>query len=193
MITGRYALAGWVAIAQAVLFFPAIGLALFFDGASGRSQGGLLLAALLHVLAMAAGVYVLLAFRSLLHELEDFRTTDLLITLFIWINVASAGLGILGLALQSPSLPPAWAVACAVLAGVLLAGHGVVSIVFGRRLLSMKDDLGGLLKPFAYTTVASGTLVLTVVGAPIGLALALAAIVMQGMILLRANEDLQYV
>jgi hypothetical protein len=51
----------------------------------------------------------------------------------------------------------------------------------------------GLLKPFAYTLVASGTLTLAVVGAPIGLALALAAIVMQGMILLRASEEVQYV
>jgi membrane-bound metal-dependent hydrolase YbcI (DUF457 family) len=116
MTPGRYALAGWLAIAQAVLFFPTIALALFFDRISRRFPGS-----------------------------------------------------------------------------ALLAAHGIVSIVFGRRLLSMKDDLSGLLRPFAHTTVASGALTLTVVGAPVGLALALAAIVMQGMILLRANEDLQYV
>jgi len=193
MTPGRYALAGWLAIAQAVLFFPTIALALFFEWISRRFPGSVLLAALLQVLGVAAGVYVLLAFRSLLHEVEDFRAADLLITLLIWISLASAGLGLLGLLSQSNGLPAAWTVAPVVLTGGLLAAHGIVSIVFGRRLLSMKDDLSGLLKPFAHTTVASGALTLTVVGAPIGLALALAAIVMQGMILLRANEDVQFV
>ena len=46
MTPGRYALAGWLAIAQAVLFFPTIALALFFDWISRRFPGSALLAAL---------------------------------------------------------------------------------------------------------------------------------------------------
>ena len=61
------------------------------------------------------------------------------------------------------------------------------------KLLKLKDDLFGLLKPYAYTTLAAAICGATIILMPIGLIIQLAALVIQGMIFLRAKEQVEFV
>ena len=60
-------------------------------------------------------------------------------------------------------------------------------------LFQVSDDLFGLLKPFAYTTIASGICGVTVILMPIGMLIGLAALIIEGMIFLRAKEQVEFV
>jgi hypothetical protein len=74
-----------------------------------------------------------------------------------------------------------------VLCGVVT---GILSIVFAVKLLRLQDDLFGLLKPYAYATMASAVCLATVILAPVGMLVDAAATVMLGVIFLRAARGL---
>ena len=57
----------------------------------------------------------------------------------------------------------------------------------------MSAELLGLLKPFAYTTIASGICGVTVILMPIGMLVGIAALIIEGMIFLRAKEEVEFV
>ena len=71
----------------------------------------------------------------------------------------------------------------------LFVPFSIITVVFGVVLLKLKNDLFGLLNPYAFTTIASGVCGATVILAPIGLLAAIAALVMLGMIFLRAKRE----
>ncbi len=70
---------------------------------------------------------------------------------------------------------------------------GIINIVFGIRLLQLKDDLFGQLKPFAYATIGSGVGIVSILLMPFGLLAAVTAYIIQGIIFLRAAEDVEFV
>jgi hypothetical protein len=69
----------------------------------------------------------------------------------------------------------------------------VVGIVFAVRLLRLRDDLGGLLRPFAYTTIAACICYVTILLAPIGGLVDAGATVILGLIFLRLAKGLPQV
>jgi hypothetical protein len=70
-----------------------------------------------------------------------------------------------------------------VMLGIPLA---VLSIIFGVKLLRLQDDLFGLLRPFAYVTIAAGVCFVTILLAPLGLVVDAVSNVILGVIFLRA-------
>ncbi|MCP4583375.1 MAG: hypothetical protein GY839_17340, partial [candidate division Zixibacteria bacterium] len=63
MYSNRYALAGWLAIASALLFFPELGAAFFLDRLSRYIPEIQILTVLLKAAGLAIGVYILYIFR----------------------------------------------------------------------------------------------------------------------------------
>lgn len=182
----RYALAGWLSIASAVLLVPEIGLSVLLKFLASGLEA---LIAPLHVVNLAIGIFVLYMFRSLLNERYNFHGVDIPIMILICTNIVFFILGLFDLFSGIIMGAAALALGISVLTMVLFVLFSIVNIVFGVMLLKLKNDLFGLLKPFAYMTIASGVLGATVILAPLGLIAAVAALVILGMIFLRAKEE----
>jgi hypothetical protein len=130
------------------------------------------------------GVFVLLTFRVFLNEQHDFHKADRIILILVACNAASFAIGILGL-LSSLER----AMAAAALAALLI--YNVVNLLLAARLLALKQDPFGLLRPFVYLTGSASVLALTVLLLPLGLLASMGALIVMGMILLRAREDVE--
>jgi hypothetical protein len=76
-----------------------------------------------------------------------------------------------------------------VLTVAALIGFGILSIMFGTRLLRLSGDLYGLLKPFCYVTIGSGICLVTVFLLPVAILTGAVADVILGVIFFRAAEQ----
>ena len=187
--TGRtkYSLAGWLAIASTALIVPQIGLSVFLEFIGSQYK---IILVPIRVANLAIGIYILYMFRSLLNERYDFHRTDTMITVLIWTNVVFFLLGVAELYFELVGTTLELGPAVLVLA--LLIPFGIVTIAFGVMLLKLQADLFGFLKPYAYSTIVSGVCGATIILMPIGLLAAIAALAIQGMIFLRAKDDVEY-
>jgi hypothetical protein len=186
----RYALAGWLAIAQSVLLVPEIGVAVLADTLLGTSPFVRIALAPIHVVSMIVGIYVLYMFRDLLGRRFGFHRTDSLLLVLIGANVVFIVLGVIGLVLGL--LFGAIEGLFDLLSLVLFVPYNILVIALGIRLLSLEDDLFGLLKPFVFMTITSGVLAATVLLAPLGLLAHVAALIILGMVFLRAKGELEF-
>jgi hypothetical protein len=182
----QYTLAGWLAIISAVLLVPEIGLAVLL----GFISSGLdIFIVPIHIANLVIGIYILYMFRRLLNRQFDFHTTDILITVLIVVNIVFFVIGLVELSVSAIGLDLDVERGLSLITMILFIPFSLLTIAFGVMLLKLKDDLFGLLKPYAYTTIGSGVCGATVILAPIGLLAAVAALVMLGMIFLRAKRE----
>ncbi|MFC1475445.1 hypothetical protein ACFLQW_00400 [Candidatus Zixiibacteriota bacterium] len=181
----HYAVAGWLAIAQAVLVLPQIALAVFVEILSESFPVANVFLVMMKITGLAVGVYVLYMFKHLLNDRYGFHKTDILILILIGANAFFFTLGIIGLI---PSLEIAVGIATI----VLLVPFSVLEIIFGVLLLKLEDNLFGLKRPFAYLTIAGGVCGVTVILMPFYFLAGLVSLVIQGMIFLRAKEDMEF-
>ncbi len=185
----QYNLAGRLAIAAAVLSLPLLVLGFMIQPHWPRLALPLLI---MYVPATAFqtafAVFALYWFRRLLNNRFGFHDTDALIVTIIIGAVVLAATGLaakIGLLLVPKSALVA--VGLLVLVPLILVALplAVVSIIFAIKLLRLQDDLGGMLKPFAYTTIAAGACFVTIILAPFGLLLDALSNVFLGLIFLR--------
>jgi hypothetical protein len=186
----RYALAGWLAIAQAVLLFPEIGVAVVADYLLGTSPFIKVAVAPIHIASMLVGIYVLYMFRDLLGRRFEFHRTDNVLVTLIGANVVFIVLGILGLVLGL--LAGAAEDLFDVLTLVLFVPYNIIVVVFGIMLLKLEDDLFGLLKPLVFMTITSGVLGATIILSPLGLLAHIASLIILGMVFLRAKGEIEF-
>jgi hypothetical protein len=66
---------------------------------------------------------------------------------------------------------------------------GILSIMFGTRLLRLSGNLYGLLKPFCYVTIGSGICLVTIFLLPVAITAGAIADVILGVIFFRAAEQ----
>mgnify|MGYP006870737291 CR=1 FL=1 len=66
---------------------------------------------------------------------------------------------------------------------------GILSVIFGIKLLEMQDNLNGLLKPYAILNIVAGVCFATFILAPLGLLIGAAGDVVMGLILLRKGPS----
>lgn len=180
----RYTAAGWLAILQAVMLLPEMGLSVYLDLLSRTHSFLKVVLAVMHIINLPLGVFVLLTLRKLLNERHSFHRVDGMILALVGCNLASMSIGLVGL---SASFEMVMAVA----ALVVLLIYSVINLGFAARILKLKDDLFGLLRPFAYLTIAASVLALTVILAPLGLLASTGALIVMGMIFLRAREEME--
>jgi hypothetical protein len=197
----RYSLAGWLAIAQAVVF-PAAIVASIAQGALGAAINSRFVASalgpsdILFVTFTGMVIYTLYMLRHLLNERYGFHEIDTLITIAIWWNVIFqvtmlALQGVQMVAWQIPEVASG-IVFLLFLSSSMLIG-GIVDIVIGIKLLKAKDRLSDLLTVFACITLVSGFSQATVILTPLSMILLPVWCVTLAMIFLRSKEEVQFV
>jgi hypothetical protein len=190
MNNNKYKTAGWLSIANAVLTVPTIALGFLLEYVARSSPVVNILQILLSILFCALGVYILYVFKDLLNTRYQFHIADNLILTLIWINIIFTITG-----LPKYLIPDVGVVKLTldIIGVVLFYLMGIITVIFGIRLLKIKDDLFGLLKPFAYMNIVSGVFIMSILLLPFGLLAAVTAYIIQGIIFLRAAEDLEFV
>jgi len=190
MNNNNYKIAGWLALANAVVLLPLIGLGIFLDYVARTFAGANMIQILLSILFCALGVYILLVFRHLLNFRYQFHLIDRLIVVLIWINITITVLGLYRYFIPENKV---FQLVFGIIVMVLFYGMGVINIILGVRFLKLNDDMFGLQKPFAYSNIISGACILSIILIPFGLLAAIAAYIFQGIIFLRAAEDVEFV
>jgi len=198
-----YALAGWLALVQAVLFPLMIFLGVIqkIIGVRVFDHHGPMVgpADLLGLLYTAIAIYVLLRFKALLNERYDFKGIDTMIHLAIaWVvlhqvlTLAMNGLAMAtGLGVDAMTTPMTILVLGSF--AVFALGAGVIDIIIAVRLLAVKEELGDLVKAFAYVTLIVGILEATIFLAPLAALLVPIWCVIMAMVFLKNKESAEFV
>ena len=193
MKKSTYTLAGWLAIGAAVLALPLMILGVLVDVAT-RKGGDMLPVFLLLFAGVTVAhttmlVYAFTRLRHLLNERFGFHAVDTLIIAIIVLTIALVSVSILSrVGLVAGLIPEAslpLALGLIVLFSVPLA---VLGIIFAVKLLSLQDDLHGLLRPYAYTSIAASICFATIILAPVGMIVAAVSTAILGAIFLRADR-----
>lgn len=174
-------LAGWASITNALFAIPSIAMSWFLDSMDGI--GPVISQAILTIVSLGLFLYIISYLRKLLHIRFQFHDVDIFISLLIWGNVILSIFSLLFL--ESKIFE--WAMNY--LSIIAFVALGILSILFGRRLLRLPGSLYGLLKPYCYTTIGSGICFITVFLAPLGLIAGAVTDVILGVIFFRAAEQ----
>ncbi len=198
MHAAQYEKAGWATIISVILTAVFTGLRVFANLAG--MQESMFLLPLLLLLAIAqvwCTIYGILWFKRMLHDLFDFHDVDVLITAIIVMFVAASVFGIVMAGVQTVvdfdhlSKKEAISFMLPILAilFMLVIPAGVLSIMFGVRLLRIPDELNGYKKVMAYTTIVGASLMCTVILAPLGGLVIMVADIFQALILFQAGKQ----
>ncbi|MBU8933310.1 MAG: hypothetical protein KOO62_04815 [candidate division Zixibacteria bacterium] len=199
MNKNRYTLAGWLSMSMAAILPLSIVLGIIESiigkkvlGWDGPIFG---FSDVLSLIFVALAVYTIYMFRKLLKERYEFHAANtILIVAIIW----QALFAIVGFTLEL-SLFLLWPVAEIPALIVMLlffitamTTGGVIDILLASKLLQLKDKMSDLMKAFAWVTMISGVLQVTVILSPFALILVPVWCVMLGMIFLREKEEVEY-
>lgn len=187
----EYAVAGWLAIAAAVLSLPMLLLSIAVDVMRIAGTTPVLMPVHLAVtgLQLTFALYALGRFRHLLNARFEYHAVDRLIGVII------AGAILLTVVLSTGRLvAPAGEphpltltfIAATFAVGVPLA---VISIVFALRLKDLESDLSGYKNSFVFTKIAASVCFATLILAPVGLLFDAIANVLLGLIFLKPGAD----
>lgn len=193
MEKNTYTQAGWLAIGAAVLSLPVMFLSFMVDVLTRKGAEMLpvflLLLASVTVIQAAMQVYAFARLRHLLNERFGFHAVDTLIIAIIVMTIALVSVAITARVAYASGLLSAALVPVALGAIVFLGvPFAVLGIVFAVKLLSLQDDLHGLLKPYAYTSIAASICFATIILAPVGMIVAAVSTAILGAIFLRADR-----
>lgn len=184
----NYRLAGWLAIVSSILLLPEIILGLVFEFLAPDFK---IIVAVIHFFNTIIAIYIWYMFKILLNKQFDFHQVNIPIMIIIGINILFFFLGIVDLYGTLFETGEAFKTALGIVTFSFFVPFCIVNIIFAVILLKIKDDLFGLLKPFAYLTIISGALGATIILAPLGLITVVISLVIQGMIFLRAQGEIE--
>ncbi len=187
-----YIWAGWLSILQAIILLLRAGVGLFgvgfFVEIMSLSSSGIGIIHLMtgyHVVVDLLGIYVLFMFRRLLNERHNFHKADTLIYGLIFCYAAAALIWAAGLVLipKHSVMEAVW---------IIYFLSNLIIIVYAIRLLKLESNLSGLLKPYVYSTIASGVFGATLVLGEFAGVIYMVSVILLGMILIRAKSDPEY-
>ncbi len=190
MKSRSYFLAGWLAILLAVILFPTVAGGVLIDLFVSESVLGKMLNIVLSFLTGGLGVYLLWMFKKLLNSRFEFFEADRVLVILIWFHIFFLYIGLSDFVVISNHV---LRIISIIFGAMVFIAFGILNILLGVKILKSKDDLFGLQKPYAYLQITAGVLLLSVLLSPIGLLAATAAYIVQGILFLRAAEDLQFV
>jgi len=147
--------AGWTAMFSAFIAIPFAYVSFKLEGNSGIIA--VALQAFMQLFGTGLFVVVTRFMKKLLNGYCAFHDTDRQIDLMIMANVVAGILVLVGM-LYAP-LKETLGIA----AMVVIVMLGILQIQFGYRLQKLQNDLGGLLKPFCYSNMATGICLASVV------------------------------
>jgi hypothetical protein len=196
-----YRMAGWLAIIAGIagiLFMPLGVLAILGTPNSPIGHFFQLAYTSLQIIQSVCIIYALCCFRGLLHNNFQFHNIDSLITSLIIINAAMAGVELFARVIFTffvrevsgfPQIlfsPPSL-IYFGVSVLIAIAAC-IVWLVFAVRLLRLQDDLRGMLRPFAITSIVANALCISLILAPLGVFLLPVSFIMLGMIFFRMAD-----
>jgi hypothetical protein len=183
----QYTFVGWVAIINAITTIPILVFNIALEQVARHWIG------VDPILMLSMGIIILVdtflyyKFRELLNRRYNFHETDTIILLIILGNILIGSFNIIGY-----MIPPILMI-MKILILVSFVPFGIFFIVFAVQLLKLENDLYGFLKPYAYTTIAVGVCVATVILFVFGVLIGVAAGLMQGLIFLKSAEEVEFV
>ena len=139
-------------------------------------------AVILNSLFMLIAIYILLTFKGLLNSYFSFYNVDTIIAMLIWALVFLAGANIV------PLFLPEYKVNIGIFTLIFTLLCGILNIMLGVKLLKLKEDLFGLLKPFSYLTIAAGILCVTIVLLPLYMIAEVISSILLAIIFFRATK-----
>jgi hypothetical protein len=195
MTDNEFAPAGWMAIAGAILTLPLMGMGFILDIVVHKAPSIHPVFPMLYIgLGITQAAFVLFAFyrfKVYLNERHSFHATDVLIMVIIGGAIAITTIGLAGKVLNWILGPAPTPVLLGIIAVMVVIGVplGILSVIFGIKLLEMQDNLNGLLKPYAILNIVAGVCFATFILAPLGLLIGAAGDVVMGLILLRKGPS----
>jgi hypothetical protein len=156
------------------------------DHLGGRERAG----------GLGAAHPALYRFKGLLNDRYQFHDVDNLITAIVILGsvMAVVAIGVrvtgtfVGINVQEPQTLIPFAFGAAAFFALIGLPLSILSIVFAVKLLRLRSDLDGLLKPYALTTIVASAMFATFILAFLGFFLDAACSVMLGLIFLRASR-----
>lgn len=193
--SNRFTLAGWLAIVGAVTLPLGVGLGIaeLVSGIAYPDEPGFYLSDWVGLIGTCVAIYVLLRFRTLLHERYEYHGIDgLIIANIVWllmhqlVSLYVASTGAMG---ERAMLPIIVVYMC--FAAVTV---GVIDIVIAARLLKSPAMLNDMIKAFAYITLAMGICEVTMLFMPLALLMIPVSMVILALVFFRSNdEELEFV
>ena len=196
MNENRYSLAGWLAVAQAVLFPLAFGLAVV-QTALGMNSNPFYHAGefgpidALFLVFTAFGAYTLFMFRRLLNQRYHFHHIDTLIIISIFwsifLQISSPFIHTFGFSIGQQS----GTIVGTTVFALLMITIGIVNILIALKLLKAKDKLSDLIRSFAIITLIAGIAEVSVLFSPVAIVIVPIWCFLLGMIFLRENKHVE--
>jgi len=187
MNTSNYRFAAWAGVVAATAFIVEVVVALAAEMpayAETFSSAAVVLPIAVHV---ACGAYATYRLRDYLNTRYEFSGADRLI---LWLVALGLALGLVTIA-SKLFVEGAEAALLMMATGIPL---GLVSVLFGYRLLAVNSSMAGLKKPFAWCHIVAPFCFLSVVLAPLGLLLLIVAQGLLAAILFNnASPELEFV
>lgn len=202
MFENRYALAGWLAVAQAVIFPLAIivsiaqgliGVMVFHHrGLSSFGPGDMLF-----LLNTGLFVYTYVMFRRLLNERFNFHGLDVLIIINISLSVlivlSSLFIRTIGIILAPTVVGRPMAFFTIGFAIICYVTSGIVCLLMAIQLLRAKEALNDLINVLAFIFLAEGIVLISVILTPLYWVLFPVARIIMAMIFLREEKEVEFV
>jgi hypothetical protein len=200
MNENRYALAGWLSIANAAIFPLGFAVAFFQAIITKRMFGPHTVTLgpgdLLFIISTGIAVYILIMFKDLLNKRYNYHDIDTLIAVSIWWNVVfqiiSLIFGSIGM-VMGPKYSMGLTLLMLAFFPIYMIVMGIVDIMIATRLLKIKESLNDIFKVFIYVTLIAGILEVSVLLSPLALILVPVSCVVLGMIFLREKEEVEFV
>lgn len=176
-------LAGWLSITSAITTLPLFGLSLvaFMPGGSESMALGLM-STLFSIVHAGIVAYVLLTFRDYLIIHNKFHDSEKLINIIVGLTVLSAVIQVFAFVFEDLSG------VASLLSLALLIPFGVVSIMLGLRLLTLRDTLFDLRSAVSYLFIFVGVMVTSIVLLIPGIVLGIILDTILGVILIQASS-----
>jgi len=202
MQENRYALAGWIAIANAGLIPLAIVVGILYSvvtaklmGFYGASFGP---GDLIGIVTTLFSVYILLKFRDLIRERYNFHEIDgLILASIIWLVLSQIGaLGLKGLQFLVGSGRDEeifMAIIAVSFLAVSMVVVGIIDIMIAVKLMKIKDQVSDPLKFFIYLTLVAGILEVSIIFSLFSLLLLPIVFITYGVIFFRDHQQVEFV
>ena len=182
-----YRAAGWAAAVAVTAFVLEIALTFASQAPAYTDIISPPLVALAMTVHIAFASYATYCLRSFLNERYEFQGVDSLILLLVGGGIVFGFISVGSMFFLEP------AVSMILKLGVGIS-LGVISVLFGYRLLAVNGTIGGLKKPLAYCHIIAPLCFLSVVLAPLGLLLLLTAGILLALIFFRnESPELEFV
>lgn len=185
MDNSKYKLPGYLAIVSGILILPVIIITFLYDLPATHNPAILPYIIVFTIIQAFCGLYAFYRFRDFLNEYYDFHNIDKFVWPIIIVQIVLNLSSLLGRIIQDINIIASIIVFLTALATVILA------ISYCVVLLRLQVSLHGLLKPFAYLTIAQCICFLLFILIPLGFIIAVVTEIMLGIILLKPPEEPQ--